>query len=171
MVDEAMINQYLDEHIPEYEAPQLPTPSMQALAGALRRAKPSAPGPDRLPASAWLLDERLLQVLYSVMVGLFAGRVPPWGLNFSNLAFVPKGDEPADAVDVVRGAGQVRPLTMKNTDVKAMTTAANHELAKVIGERAHPVQQGFIRGRSFLHHIVSHDAYGRAASHHSEMIP
>ena len=105
------------------------------------------------------------------MVGLFAGRAPPWGLNFSRLAFVPKGDEPADAVDVVRGAGQARPLTMKNTDVKAMARAVNHELSVVIGTRAHPVQQGFIRGRNFLKHIVAHDAYCRAASHHSEMMP
>ncbi|CAK0878269.1 unnamed protein product [Prorocentrum cordatum] len=100
-VDETVIDQHLGEHVPDYAAPRLPTPSMKALEGAVRRAKSSAPGPDRLPASAWPLDERLLQVLYSLMVGLFAGREPPWGLNFSDLAFVPKGDELADAVDVL----------------------------------------------------------------------
>eukprot|EP00959_Pyramimonas_sp_CCMP1952_P165706 3463444-Pyramimonas_sp.AAC.1 len=58
-VDMDAIDRYLDMYLPSFEAPLLHVPSVNALRAALRRATPSAPGPDRLMAKAWMADERL----------------------------------------------------------------------------------------------------------------
>eukprot|EP00959_Pyramimonas_sp_CCMP1952_P335337 7021614-Pyramimonas_sp.AAC.1 len=58
-VDINAVDDYLRTHLPEFDSPALEVPSPTALRAALLRAKPTAPGPDRLPAAAWLADPRL----------------------------------------------------------------------------------------------------------------
>ena len=75
------------------------------------------------------------------MLELYAGKPAPWGFNFSDMVFVPKGDDPTDVVDVTRHAAKLRPLSLKNSDAKAVAAAANNQLAQLVCERAHGSQQ------------------------------
>eukprot|EP00959_Pyramimonas_sp_CCMP1952_P343365 7192391-Pyramimonas_sp.AAC.1 len=93
-----------------------------------------------------------------MMIGLYQGRGAPHGFNFADMVFVPKGDEPSDSVEVVRHASKLRPLSLKNCDAKAVASAANHVLAPLVAARVHESQQGFVRGRNFLSHVVRQDA-------------
>ena len=72
-VDEAAAKAYLDLHVPDFERPLLTVPSPEALRAAFRRARPTAPGPDRLRAVAWLADERLTDALHATMGLQFLG--------------------------------------------------------------------------------------------------
>eukprot|EP00959_Pyramimonas_sp_CCMP1952_P187159 3913727-Pyramimonas_sp.AAC.1 len=89
-VDINAVDDYLRTHLPEFDSPALEVPSPAVLRAALLRAKPTAPGPDRLPAAAWLADPRLVDILYDMMIGLYQGRGAPHGFNFADMVFIPK---------------------------------------------------------------------------------
>ena len=127
-IDETAAQDYIDQHLPDFPAPRLEVPSLDALRAAFRRARPTAPGPDRLRAAAWLVDDRLTDVLHDLMLALLAGRPAPWGLNFADMVFVPKGTDPTDILDVTRHASKLRPLSLKNSDVKALAATVNAQL-------------------------------------------
>eukprot|EP00959_Pyramimonas_sp_CCMP1952_P074882 1564751-Pyramimonas_sp.AAC.1 len=89
-------------------------------------------------AKAWMADERLSEVLYSMMLRLFAGGGAPLGFNYADMAFAPKGSEMSDSYDVVRGPNQLRPLSLKNSDAKAVAAVVNLQLGRLTAARAHP---------------------------------
>eukprot|EP00959_Pyramimonas_sp_CCMP1952_P227819 4763458-Pyramimonas_sp.AAC.1 len=100
-------------------------PLVGALRGALRRGRPSAPGPDRLPYRAGV------------------GR--PLGFNHHLLCSIPKHERPEDLVDLVRAPGELRPLALENADAKAVACAANAQLRALAEVRCHPLHRGFAR--------------------------
>ena len=85
-------------------------------------------------------------------------------LNDSDFAFLPKGDNATGSLTTDRAPEDTRPLSLKNTDVKAIAGAANFSLKAAVRERIHPSQQGFVPTRNFTKHIVLLDAEMRTAS-------
>eukprot|EP00959_Pyramimonas_sp_CCMP1952_P102169 2137085-Pyramimonas_sp.AAC.1 len=68
------------------------------------------------------------------------------------MALIPKGSEATGSFDVVRAPGRLRPLRPKSADAQAVASATDIQLGHLTALRAHPAQQGFIRGRNFLGH-------------------
>ena len=117
------------------------------------------------------MDPRLPDILYDMMIGMRQGKGAPHGFNFADVVLVPSGEELSDAMDVTRHASKLRPLSLKNCDAKAVAAAANRALAPLAAARAHASQQGFVRGRNFLSHVVRQDAFAHAANHHPTLSP
>eukprot|EP00959_Pyramimonas_sp_CCMP1952_P423137 8863619-Pyramimonas_sp.AAC.1 len=67
-----VLHGYMCDHIPVYPVPELRPPSIDDLRTALRKGKPSAPGPDRLPYRAWLAHDEAVETLYLVMLDVFS---------------------------------------------------------------------------------------------------
>eukprot|EP00959_Pyramimonas_sp_CCMP1952_P365835 7661953-Pyramimonas_sp.AAC.1 len=65
------------------------------------------------------------------------------------MATLPKGDEPTGNAECTRAPECLRPLSMKNTDVKLLAPAANRQLHPLAALTSHE-QQGFVSGRQFL---------------------
>eukprot|EP00959_Pyramimonas_sp_CCMP1952_P176357 3685089-Pyramimonas_sp.AAC.1 len=62
------------------------------------------------------------------------------------MAMLPKGDEPCGNAECTRAPECLRPLSMKNSDVKLLASAANRQLHALAAETP-PEQQGFVNGR------------------------
>lgn len=62
------------------------------------------------------------------------------------MAFVPKGDEPGDAVEVTREEAATRPLSLKNSDSKLVAAVANRAVVALAAAIVHPAQRGFVGG-------------------------
>eukprot|EP00959_Pyramimonas_sp_CCMP1952_P352036 7375827-Pyramimonas_sp.AAC.1 len=96
--------------------------------------------------------------------GYFQAGALSKGLNQSNFAFIPKGEDPQDLTDCIRDAASLRPSTLKSTDSEALAQTVNINLSTVAKERVHRVQQSFIGGRNFGNHIMNLDAETRLTS-------
>eukprot|EP00959_Pyramimonas_sp_CCMP1952_P426662 8935945-Pyramimonas_sp.AAC.1 len=135
------VDRDLDSHLPTFQRPTLEAPTLESLRGAFRRARPAAPGPERLTAKARLADERHTETLHDVMFNLFRGHAAPWGFNLSDMTFTPKGYDPMGMIDVRRRAATVRPLSFKNAGARAIASATNLQLAALKAERCRVSQQ------------------------------
>eukprot|EP00959_Pyramimonas_sp_CCMP1952_P369827 7745789-Pyramimonas_sp.AAC.1 len=72
--------------------------------------------------------------------------------------FVPKGTEEGDSEgSITRDAGSTRPLGLKNTPNKILTSVVIHGLGKATSKFIHFVQRGFIPGRNFGVNILELD--------------
>ena len=82
-------------------------------------ARALARGPDCLPCAAGSACDLSL-----AFFSCWGQRVTR-GLNDSNLAFLPKGDDAACELTADRDPVDARPFSIKNVDVKAISEAAN----------------------------------------------
>ena len=123
--------------------------------------KPSSPGVDSLPYSAWGTPEggRTLQ---GVFFESAAGRLVDLSWNDQAMVFITKADADDDAEGhVVRDALDTRPLGLKNTDNKTVGGVGNRILRGTLQQGVDRWQQGFIPGRNFLGNVVCLDALSR----------
>eukprot|EP00959_Pyramimonas_sp_CCMP1952_P310136 6490539-Pyramimonas_sp.AAC.1 len=69
------------------------------------------------------------------------------------MAMLPKGDEPLGNCERTLMPSTLRHLSMKNTDVKLIASAANTTLSHLAKDTSEE-QKGFVRGRQFLRNVV-----------------
>ncbi|CAK0838651.1 unnamed protein product [Prorocentrum cordatum] len=169
-VDEDAIDRYLDEHMPARASPNIDIPSISDMRRVLARVSDSAPGPDRLPYSAWQANDKFVECLFGMMLHIFAGHPVPPGLNYGDLVMLPKGDEFEDRVEILRHPHAVRPLLLKNTDSKLLAATINLKLKTVAQQEVHVIQQGFIPQRQFIQHVAQLDAQSRIASNQLDAV-
>eukprot|EP00959_Pyramimonas_sp_CCMP1952_P104150 2177039-Pyramimonas_sp.AAC.1 len=115
---------------------------MGSIEHVIHGAKPTAPGPDGLPCAAWQQSSLSEEILYELMLELLAGFPPPVSLNDLLLIVAPKGREERDSTFVMRSPRNTRPLALKNTDVKIISSTCNHRIKGSIAAQAHKDQGG-----------------------------
>lgn len=95
-------------------------PTASDIMAAMRRARPSAPGPDMLPYAAWRAGRPAACARVAFHRAPMKGTRPPKALNAAIGAFIPKGIRDADGSErgLNRLAGDARPLNLKNVDIK-----------------------------------------------------
>ena len=81
--------------------------------------------------------------------------------NLTLKIFIAKGEEEEDNFKVTRTPESTRPLGLKNTDNKIITSAVNNCLKHGIARDACHLQRGFLPGRHFTDNIVELDAFSR----------
>ena len=120
----------------------------------MKRLPNSASGPDGFPYAAWQESgEEGVETLWQTTDAQCEGELPPEHHNDSVTIFVPKGGLENDHVQVVREAGDNRPLSLKNSDGKIGTAAVNSTLVPVLKQGAHKSQNGFVKGRQLLQNV------------------
>ena len=80
------------------------------------------------------------------------------------MVFPHKGGHAGDNEDVVRSASETRPIILKNCDNEIIAGVVNRSISPVLESSASTVQNGFIKGRNFLHNVVKLDVDGRNCS-------
>jgi hypothetical protein len=128
-------------------------------------AKPrdSAPGPDGIPFGAWrAAGSALYDVMYEAFISFTNGAPLPEHFNDCNLAFIPKGDSPADQHLVARTPSTTRPISLSNTDSKYFALALNRPLAEAATITVHPRQRGFVNGRSLLDNVLEVEGFAQS---------
>ena len=61
--------------------------------------------------------------------------------NDSLTVFIPKDDDPNDFVEIIRPAGDTRPLALKNADNKAVCATYNRPVRKMLTHSACSLQR------------------------------
>lgn len=106
-------------------------------------------------------------MLTRLTLDLAAGRRPPRGLLASVGVFRPKGAAASDVPGSgarTRAAADTRPLALKNTSSKATAAVLNDPLRRDLAEWMPPQQQGFLRGRGPVRHVLWLDTVARGAT-------
>eukprot|EP00959_Pyramimonas_sp_CCMP1952_P015964 337626-Pyramimonas_sp.AAC.1 len=79
-------------------------------------------------------------------------------------AFLVKGSEPEDSDNVVRDASGTRPLGLKNTVCKILTSVVTQPLTRALPGFINQVQRGFVPKRNFGDNIIELDTEARITS-------
>eukprot|EP00973_Karenia_brevis_P026520 3658987-Karenia_brevis.AAC.1 len=66
---------------------------------------------------------------------------PPWGINLSQTAFVPKKKFVPHLGGVAAAADNLRALSMKNCDVKTVSGCILEQVNPIVAKFAHPSQR------------------------------
>ena len=128
------------------------------------KAKPTMPGGDGIPYSAWNCSHGA-STLQAYAFALFGGLFFNLEWNFNLAAFLPKGKlAQDDAGEVIRLGGQVRPLGMKNSDNKIIGGAFNVKLDVIISGCVDRAQNGFCKGRNPFNNVIALDSGLRLVS-------
>ena len=101
------------------------------------------------------------QTLYIYGEYLMSGLKPNVEFNYSKICFAPKGDTPADSIEVLRAEADCRPLSLKNTDNKIITGVIVERFRAFSETHTHKYQRGFVPKRNFLNNVVDLDAAAR----------
>ena len=149
---------------------------------AVALSSTSSPGPDGIPYLAWRrLGPLAVDVLHSALEELMAEHgqdallevFPPddmgnTAFNEATMVFIPK--KVAREVNGVRfnEPGDVRPLSVVNTDNRLMANAVRLRVEPLLAKAISPEQRGFLPGRSMLQNVLDIDGEMRAASLQSE---
>ena len=85
----------------------------------------------------------------------------PISFNSSLLVFPPKGEEDGDEIAIERDSKDTRPISLKNSDNKIVSSVGNFSLSAPIALGSCRLQRGFIRGRQLIHNVLDLDTDGR----------
>ena len=149
---------------------------------AVDQSTGSSPGPDGVPYSAWrrlgplaidILHEAALELASASGSASLLSAFPLDGdgntdFNLATMVFIPK------KVDrVINGTsccepGDVRPLSIVNTDNRLMANAVRLRVEPILEKVISSAQRGFLPGRSMLQNVVEVDCEMRAASLQSD---
>ena len=131
-------------------------PSVEEIAEILRHTRNSAPGPDGVPFAAYKATVDICAGLFSECLGdALAGDDLPDEMKESLLIFIPKCD---DFGDHTMKPGEVRPLSLGNTDAKVIASALNFGMSNIAQQIVHESQTGFLLGRSMSENILRVEA-------------
>ena len=158
------IRQFCKEHVKKWEnfSPSPPGISHYKIALA---AEDSRPGEDGIPYSAWgACPEEAAITLFGLGCELRRGLSFGIEFNINVCLFLPKGSKEADLQEIIRAPEETRPIGMKNTDVKTITSAENIAVKKEVASHIHHSQRGFVWNRQFVNNIVEIDAVSRCFS-------
>ncbi len=137
----------------------------EGLHEIMAKPRDSAPGPDGIPFGAWrAAGPAFYDIMYSAFSSFLSGACLPEGFNECNLAFIPKGDDPHDALLVARTPATTRPISLSNTDNKYFALALNRPLAEAATVTVHPRQRGFVHGRSLIDNVLEVEGFGQCYS-------
>jgi hypothetical protein len=135
---------------------------------AISRTGSSAPGPDGISYGAWRAAPRCCRApLYDIIDKLISSDSDynlPIDFNHSHMIFIPKGDEPNDQNVVERGAGDLRPLNLSNTDNKIIALALNGRLSALCQTTVSQQQRGFVAERHLEDNLFQLEASAIALS-------
>ena len=125
----------------------------------------SGTGPDGIPNSAWqALGLHGASVLYGVFVDMCTDATIPHGLNHLRKCFVRKKLFVTHRGGIAAKPNDLRPLGLKNSDIKAIASSVNLSMSPIVSKHAHFSQRGFVRGRNFLLNVVELDTFARLFS-------
>ena len=145
---------------------------------AVDMSSKSSPGPDGVPYSAWRrLGPLAVDTLHAAAAELAAAEGSasllsafPLGsegntdFNQAIIVFIPKKvDREINGIRCCE-PGDVRPLSIVNTDNRLMANAVRVRVEPLLASAISPAQRGFLPGRSMLHNVVELDCEMRAAS-------
>ena len=148
------------------------------ISKAIAMTSQSAPGPDGVPYSAWRrLGDLAVDVLFSAAATLSTATGQERLLaafpldcdhntpfNEAVMVFIPKKVEKVVGGVSCCEPGDVRPLSLVNTDNRLMANAVRLRVEPILAQAISPKQRGFLPGRSMLQNIVEIDGGMRAAS-------
>lgn len=146
-----------------------PLPTASAIGRAIRRTRPTAPGPDGIHYEGWAnAGPGAWAAISSLGLHLAGGHPAPPSWSASRTVFLPKGESPTDRPELSerwRPPGDTRPITLKNSDTKLTAAVVGRPLGRILARRAPAAQRGFIPGRDACASVVLLDAAARALSH------
>eukprot|EP00959_Pyramimonas_sp_CCMP1952_P340433 7130706-Pyramimonas_sp.AAC.1 len=85
---------------------------------------------------------------------MLEGKSLLYGFNELLGAFLAKGEEEGDEVQVLRHASQTRPLGLKNADIKILTNVCCRALTRRLPQLVHHTQRGLIPTRNFGDNVL-----------------
>lgn len=145
--------------------PYGPIPTATTFAGAFRRARPSAPGPDGIPATAWAAcGHEGGMVMQSLFIHLTTRAATPPSLHSGIMVFLPKptGEAIRDAEwQAARTASECRPLTLRNCDAKGIAAIVAYRARDGLRAWTHESQRRFVKGRQAIDNITDVDTRAR----------
>ena len=81
--------------------------------------------------------------------------------NDSASLFPAKGDLDTDRNEMNREPRETRPLSLKNTDNKTVTSVVNRSFLSSVAASTHESQRGFVPGRQLVQNVVDLDFHSR----------
>ena len=107
----------------------------------LRHVRHTAPGVDGIPYCAWLrAGPRAWALLHQVGAWMSSGLHLPLGFNDTLAIFIPKGSEEDDDRAIVREPMSIRPIGLKNSDVKIISGSVHSSIKHAVAEKASHLQ-------------------------------
>ena len=167
--DSELASRVLAQYATTWDFSGVSPPCLEYFEAALLNVRPSAPGPDGLPYSAWTAAGRSGAVtLHLVTQHMLSGFTMPIRSNASLMVFVPKGEELDERV-VTREPVDTRPLSLKNSDNKLACTVLNRKLRQPLSVHACSLQRGFVPGRQLVANVVDLDTHARVHGMQSDV--
>jgi endonuclease/exonuclease/phosphatase family metal-dependent hydrolase len=125
----------------------------------LARTGNSAAGPDGVSYSAWRnAPPNCIQALHELYLYIFNGGAPASNFNSTTMVFIPKpSGDPLETL-CARLPGALRPISLANTDNKAIAMAFARPLGEVAASWCSGDQFGFIAGRSIWDAVMLFEA-------------
>ena len=140
-------------------------PDIDAYTKVIKNASNTAPGVDGLPYAVWAADvNSSAETLLSVDDAMRWGAAPFIRFNTVILTFAPKGDDPNDAVEVLRHPGDLRPIALKCTSNNCIGGAWHRMLRPAMRLLITFNQKAFVPGNSIEQNVIALDAELRATS-------
>ena len=155
----------LDTHGITLIPAHLPPAQRQHFAAALFRAKDSAPGPDAIPYGAMKKIAAFLDLMEEWSDKLAGDELVPPSFHACCLVYLAKGDHQDDQVRVDRKPEMTRPIALKNTMCKAISSTYNFLVADHMAANAHQSQRGFIKGRQSALNVAEFECVCHRLAH------
>ena len=123
------------------------------------RAQHTSPGPDGVAYAFWrAAGYHASRTLFLIAWRLRGGLPMPVAFYANAFVFPGKGTEDQDSFDVSRSASNVRPLSLNNSDNKAVCGVLNRSLRQISARHVCNIQRGFEPGRQFGNNISNFDS-------------
>ena len=135
-------------------------PTREDVAEAIKAAKHSAPGPDRLPFEALKpVVDLAAEVIHGIIQEMFLNPSwsPPPYFNQAWLCMLPKKPKLVDHRGDIYSPENLRPLSIVSTFNRIIANAMRRKLAARLEEIIGPTQKGFMKGRSILDNVIEVD--------------
>ena len=136
-------------------------PSEESIKSVIKNAKHSQPGRDGIPYAAFKAVPDIAAMVLAPVAKAISENPPPDGFNDQNVVFAPKGKEARDNSVPSRAVGNLRTISLLNTDNKVIATAQNRNMIEPVLNATPPNQRGFCPGRQFLLNVVTLDTWLR----------
>ena len=161
LCDSRLVKEFCEKYVTKWSV-AAPPPSSRTLMHVAMKARDSKPGRDGVPYAAWASAGAFgSNILFRVLGRLSIGVRPPLPFNHTGNAFIPKGEQHEDAMEIIREPNDVRPLGLRNTDNKIVTGGANYKMRAVLTACACWLQRGFVITRQMIENVIDLDAAGR----------
>ena len=155
---DAAQSELLERHGRRWDVSELRPPDTATYRTYLMHRGRSAPGPDGIPYPA-LLNSTVIEAIAEVAGLYYQGILPYRAMAYSSLVTPPKGQDDHDNIEVIRTPENLRPLSGRNADAKAIAGGMALQMNPFLSRQAPPEQRGFIKRRQFTDNIVELDAH------------